>query len=367
MSADRSEPVMRHGPRKQVGSYSARQRCNANPAHQFARRGKVVACSRFAHQRSTKKARALADSGMIMRKVTMVLVCLMLLAPKSTWAQEPYPSRPVRIVVPVRWRRVRYPRPNDGGQALEQVEPARRRGESTRRRRQCRATQVIQADANGYTVLLGNDTLVINPSLYSKPPFDYQQDFTPISRLVYAPNILVANPSAKLNLFRVFVEQAKQRPGTINVASPGNGSPGHLSLELVKQLAEIDVAHVPYRGAAPAVVDVVSGHVPVGLVGIPPTIGHIRSGALIPVAVTASDRMKALSSVPTLREVGLSKFSVNAWMGFLGPARMPRDVVAKIERDSIESMNDPAIQTRLIELGLKPAPVSGAQLAEMMN
>jgi len=303
-----------------------------------------------------------------MRLLMAIIVGAALLSPVTATAEDVYPSRPVRIVVPGaagggfdalarimaqqlsdRWKqRVFVENQGGGGGNI---------GAST----------IIKAEPDGYSVLLGNDTLLINPSLYRVPPFDYKRDFTPISRLVFAPNILAAHPSAQFIDFAEFLERAKAKPGTLNVASPGNGSPGHLSLEIVKQLAAIDVVHVPYRGAGPAVIDLVGGQVPLGMVGIPPTMSHVRSGGLVPLAVTSSERIKALPAVPTLREVGLSKFSVNAWMGFIGPARMPSTLVARLERDSIDILNDPAIQKQLVELGFEPSPASASALADMMD
>ena len=302
-----------------------------------------------------------------MRNSASIFLCLTLLLPTSSFAQDTYPSRPVHIIVPgaagggfdVLARIIAERLKNKWGEPVV-VEDRGGGGGNIG------ANFVLKSDPDGYTILLGNDTELINPSLYRVPPFDYH-DFTPISRLVFAPNILVANPSAHLDSFQDFVNAAKKQPGKINVASPGNGSPGHLSLELIEQLAGIKVNHVPYRGAGPAVVDVVEGQVPVGIAGIPPTMGHIRSGRLVSLAVTSAERMQALPSVPTLREVGLTKFSVNAWMGFLGPAHMPAAVVRKIETDSIAVMNDPEIENKLITLGFQPAPISASGLAEMMQ
>jgi tripartite-type tricarboxylate transporter receptor subunit TctC len=303
-----------------------------------------------------------------MRFLPAVIVGVTLLSPGVGTAQEAYPTRPVRILVPGA--------PGGGFDVLARILAqglSDKWGHRVLVENQgggggnIGASAVIKADPDGYTVLLGNDTLLINPTLYRVPPFDYKRDFTPVSLLVYAPNILAAHPSAGMKNFAEFLAKAKESPGKLNVASPGNGSPGHLSLEIVKQLAGIDVVHVPYRGAGPAVIDLVGGQVPLGMVGIPPTMSHIRSGGLIPLAVTASQRMKALPSVPPLTEVGLSAFSVSQWMGILAPAHMPPELVARLERDTTDVLKDPAVQNKLIELGFEPAPMPAAQFASMMD
>jgi tripartite-type tricarboxylate transporter receptor subunit TctC len=304
-----------------------------------------------------------------MRFVIAAVVGASLLSPPIvSLAQDVYPSRPVRILVPGA--------PGGGFDVLARI-LAQGLSDKWGRRvfvenqagggGNIGASAVIKAEPDGYTVLLGNDTLLINPTLYRVAPFDYKRDFTPVSLLVYAPNILAAHPSSGLNSFTDFVNEATAKPGTLNVASPGNGSPGHLSLEIIKQLASVDIVHVPYRGAGPAVIDLVGGQIQLGMVGIPPVISHLRSGGLVPLAVTATQRMKTLPSVPPLTEVGLSRFSVNQWMGVLAPARMPAELVARLERDTTDVLKDPAVQVKLVELGFEPAPAPASRLAAMMD
>ena len=217
-----------------------------------------------------------------------VALCAISAAPAQVRAQD-FPSRPVRIVVPAapggsfdalarilaqalseRWpqRVIVDNRPGGGGNIG--------------------AGAVAKADPDGTTLLVWNDSLLINPSLFREVPFDPKRDFAPVSLSMYSPNVLAAHPAASLKTFADFLRAARANPGKLNYGSPGNGSPGHLSFEILKRLATLDVVHVPYRGAGPAIIDMVAGQVPLGMVAIPGAIGHIRNGALVGLAVTCA-------------------------------------------------------------------------------
>jgi tripartite-type tricarboxylate transporter receptor subunit TctC len=295
--------------------------------------------------------------------LAVVAVCAASLAQ----AQD-YPSRSVRIVVPAapggsfdalarilahglseRWphRVIVENRPGGGGNIGAGV--------------------VTKAEPDGYTIMVWNDTLLINPSLFKEVPFDPKRDFTPISLSMYTPNVLAAHPSANLKTFADFLAAARATPGKLNYGSPGNGSPGHLSFELLKQLAALDVVHVPYRGAGPAIIDLVAGQIPLGMVAIPGAIGHIGSGRLIGLAVTSRERVKAMPSVPTIAEAGVPNYQINAFHGILGPAGMPPAIVARLEKDITEVLRSPEVNKRLIDLGFEPVAGSGAELAAIIE
>jgi len=229
------------------------------------------------------------------------------------------------------------------------------------------ALAVAKADPDGYTLLVWNDTLLINPALFKEPPFDPKRDFTPVSLSMYSPNVLAAHPSANLKSFADFLRDARANPGKLSYGSPGNGSPGHLSFELLKRLASIDAVHVPYRGAGPAIIDMVSGQIPLGMVAIPGAIGHINNGALIGLAVTSRDRVKALPNVPTIAEAGIPDYQINAFHGILAPPGMPRDVVAKLEQDITAVLKEPTVNQRLIDLGFDPVAGSAADFAAIID
>jgi tripartite-type tricarboxylate transporter receptor subunit TctC len=229
------------------------------------------------------------------------------------------------------------------------------------------APAVAKADPDGYTLLTWNDSLLINPWLFKEVPFDPKKDFTPISLSMYSPNVLAAHPSAGIKTFDEFLKSARAAPGKLNYGSPGNGSPGHLSAEILKQLAMIDVVHVPYRGAGPAIIDLVAGQIPLGMIAIPGAIGHIKSGTLVGLAVTSRERVKAMPTVPTIAEAGVPDYQINAFHGILAPAGTPPAIVAKLERDITEVLKSPAVSQKLIDLGFDPVAGSGAALAAIID
>ena len=229
------------------------------------------------------------------------------------------------------------------------------------------AREVAKSEPDGYTLLTWNDTLLINPSLFKEPPFDPKRDFAPVSLSMYSPNVLAAHPSTGLKTFADFLKAVRANPGKFSYGSPGTGSPGHLSFEILKRLASIDVVHVPYRGAGPAIADLVAGQIPLGMVAIPGAIGHIRSGALVPLAVTSRERVEAIADVPTIAEAGVPDYQVNAFHGFLAPAGTPPAIVAKLEKDITDVLKTPAIRQKLIDLGFDPIAGSAADFAAIID
>lgn len=295
------------------------------------------------------------------------VVFLLLSGALPIQAQD-YPTRPVRIVVPAapggsfdalarilaqglseRWpqRMIVDNRPGGGGNIG--------------------AGAVAKADPDGYTLLTWNDSLLINPWLFKEVPFDPKKDFTPISLSMYSPNVLAAHPSSGIKTFEEFLKAARAAPGKLNYGSPGNGSPGHLSAEILKQLAKIDIVHVPYRGAGPAIIDLVAGQIPLGMVAIPGAIGHVKSGSLVALAVTSSERVKAMPTVPTIAEAGVPDYQINAFHGILAPGGTPPAIVAKLEKDITEVLKSPAVSQKLVDLGFDPVAGSGAALAAIME
>ena len=170
-----------------------------------------------------------------------------------------------------------------------------------------------------------------------------------------------------MKTFDDFLKAARANPGKLSYGSPGNGSPGHLSVEILKRLASIDMVHVPYRGAGPAIIDMVAGQIPLGMVAIPGAIGHIRNGALIPLAVTSSERVKALPEVPTIAEAGVPSYQINAFHGFLAPAGTPKAIIARLEKDITDVLKSPEVNKKLIDLGFDPIAGSAADFAAMID
>ena len=289
------------------------------------------------------------------------------LVPALSTAQD-YPNRPVRIVVPAA----------PGGsldavariiaQQLSEQWPVRvyvdNRGGAAGN---VGAGSVAKADPDGYTLMVWNDTLLINPALFKEVPFDPKRDFTPISLAMYSPNILVAHPSTNFKTFADFVKAARANPGKLSHASPGNGSSGHLSFEILKSLSKLDVLHIPYRSAGPAVIDMVAGQVPLGMVSVPGAISHVKAGALVGLAVTSRERVKALPDVPTIAEAGVSDYQISAFHGVFGPPGMPSAIVARLEKDIGAAWASPDVQKKLIDLGFDPVAGAGADLAKIID
>ncbi len=204
------------------------------------------------------------------------------------------------------------------------------------------AELVANAAADGYTLLMAASAqLAVNPSVYPKLPFDPVKSFSPISLIGSVPNMLVANPSLPVHTFKEFITFAKARPGQLNYATAGSGSTAHLSVELLKLETGIDLVHVPYRGATPATIDVISGQVPLMMSGIPNVLGQVKAGKLRALGITGAKRSQAAPDIPTFAET-IPKFEAIVWYGLLAPAGTPSDIIEKLNEEvlNILRMND---------------------------
>ena len=190
---------------------------------------------------------------------------------------------------------------------------------------------VAKAPHDGYTLLMGTvGTHAINPSLYAKMPYDHVKDFAPVILVAGVPNVLVVNPSVPAHSVQELIALAKANPGKLNFASSGNGTSIHLSGELFKTMTGTQITHVPYKGSAPALTDLIGGQVQLMFDNLPSSLAFIKAGKLRALAVTSSTRSAALPDVPTLAESGLPGFEASSWFGVLAPAGTPREVVVKL-------------------------------------
>ena len=214
---------------------------------------------------------------------------------------------------------------------------------------------VAKAPADGYTLIMGNaGSHGINAAVYTKLPYDIQRDFAPVSQIAVAPNIFIVNPSVPAKTIQEFIAYAKTKPGQLNYASGGNGSSSHMSMELLKTMAGIDVAHVPYKGSTPALTDLIGGQASIMSVNLPPAVPHVKSGRLRALAVTTKTRSPLLPDVPTVAESGLPDFETVAWFGVLAPAATPKDVVARLSAEIAKIAKSPEMRERLSALGAEP-------------
>jgi tripartite-type tricarboxylate transporter receptor subunit TctC len=215
------------------------------------------------------------------------------------------------------------------------------------------AEQVVRAAPDGYTLLMGTSAvLVVNPAIMEKLPYDPLNDFTYIGPVFRNPLIIVANEKAPFKTLKDLVDAAKKEPGKLNWGYPGAGTTQHLTGELFKQVAGVDIQGVMYKGSAQAVQDLLGDQIPLSVDGIGPNLPHIKSGKLRALASTGSIRASQLPDVPTVAEQGYPGFSGEGWGGVVVTKGVPNDIVAKVSRDLAKVMNDPAVQQRLTVAGL---------------
>ena len=213
---------------------------------------------------------------------------------------------------------------------------------------------VARAAADGYTLMFGNSSLPISVSLYDKLSFDVLKDFTPVSLVAMTPSVLVVHPSLPVRSIKDLVALAKKQPNKLNFASGGVGNTMHLAAALLDSMAGIQMTHVPYKGAGPAIVDVIAGQCDMVFVNIAPVLGHIRAGKAVPIAVTSKTRSTVLPEVPTVAESGMPGYESITWYGFLGPAGLPREVVTKLNAAIVSAVAGKDLRERYIALGAEP-------------
>jgi tripartite-type tricarboxylate transporter receptor subunit TctC len=229
------------------------------------------------------------------------------------------------------------------------------------------ADQVAKSPGDGYTLLMGTvGTHGINRALYSKLAYDPIKDFAPITLVAGVPNVMVVNAEKaaanKITNVKEFIQYAKANPGKMNMASSGNGTSIHLAGELFKSQTGTFMAHIPYRGSGPALLDLVGGNMDVMFDNLPSAMPLIKSGKLTSLAVTSSQRSAALPDLPTIEEAaGLKGFEASSWFGLLAPAGTPADVVSRIQQEVAKSLASPAMKERLATLGAIPSGNTPAQ------
>ncbi|HSC23056.1 MAG TPA: tripartite tricarboxylate transporter substrate binding protein [Casimicrobiaceae bacterium] len=214
------------------------------------------------------------------------------------------------------------------------------------------ADLVAKAAPDGYTLVMGTvGTHAINPNLYAKMPYDHVKDFAPVILVAGVPNVLVVNPSLPVHSVKELIDYAKANPGKLNFASSGNGTSIHLSGELFKTMAGVQMTHVPYKGSAPALSDLMGGQVQLMFDNLPSSLGLIKAGKLRALAVTSASRAAALPDVPTIAESGLPGFEASSWFGILAPAGTPHEVVAKLNGAVAAWLATPEAKEKLLAQG----------------
>ena len=229
-------------------------------------------------------------------------------------------------------------------------------------------SQDLQRSApDGHTLMITATHHVINPSMRKTLPYDTKVDFTPLAMIAVVPNVLVVSPAFAPASVADLIRAAKDKPGSISFGSTGIGGANHLSGELFKAMAGVDMVHVPYKGAAPALNDLLGGQIPVMFDSVPGVLAHIRSGKLRALGVTTRGRVASLPDVPTIDEAGVRGFEATAWFGMYGPRAMPPELTARIHRDTADVLAQAAIREKFAKMGADPGASSQPAFAQFVD
>jgi tripartite-type tricarboxylate transporter receptor subunit TctC len=284
--------------------------------------------------------------------VALLGAAVMAAAPLAAFGQA-YPAKPVTIIVP--WPPggpsdiAARPLAKGLSEQMKQSFIVDNRGGAGGN---IGTAMVAKAAPDGYTLLVTSSApIVINPSLYKQMPFDPPKDLAPITNLLRVPLILVVNSSVPAKNLQELIAYIKAQNGKAQFASSGNGTPQHLTAELFRASATLDMVHVPYKGSAPAITDLIGGHVPIMFDSAIAILPHIKSGKVRAIAITSAKRSAILPDVPTFGEAGMKGFESYAWYGFFAPAKTPKDIVDKLNAEALKVMKQPEWQKILADTG----------------
>ncbi len=290
------------------------------------------------------------------------------IAAASALAQAPYPAKPVRMVVPSSAgggtdivARIVAPRLSE--RLGQQVVIDNRPGAGTMIGNEL----VARAVGDGYTILMGLSTLATNPIMHKKVPYNALTDFAPITLVLSAPNVLVVHPSLPVKTVKELIAFAKARPGQVNYGSAGLGTNPHLGMELFLSMAGLTMTHIPYKGSAPAMIDLISGQVVTMTATMLTGMPHIRTGRLRPLGITGSQRNAALPDVPTVAEAGVPGYETVLWYGALAPATTSKDIVARLHRDLTAVLRSAEVKERFAADGGEAVGNSSEEFASYIR
>ena len=228
--------------------------------------------------------------------------------------------------------------------------------------------EAARAAPDGYTIFMTTSGInAINPALYSKMPFDPNKDLAPVSALVSLNNVLVVHPSVAAKSVTEIIAMAKAQPGKMTYASSGSGTSIHMSGEMFKHLAKVDILHIPYKGSSPALIDMLGGQVMMMFDNVPSALPHIKSGKLRALATTGAKRDATLPDLPTIAEAGVPGYESGVWFGLLVPAGTPRDIVAKLNTEAVKGTKSPEFVKRMTDLGYNIIGSTPEQMTEMLK
>ena len=226
---------------------------------------------------------------------------------------------------------------------------------------------VAKAIPDGYTIMLTSVSFAINAGMRKQLPFDPVRDFATITQVARVPQIMVVNPAVPATTLAEFIALAKAKPGQLNYASAGTGSSTHLAMELFMDMTGTKLNHVPYKGTAPGLTDVIAGHVQITFDAIPPTLPHVKSGRVRALAIGGTQRFPTLPDVPTLAEAGLPNYTFQSWFGIFAPARTPEAVVRTLNRELVRIIALPETRKAFVELGIEPVGTSPEEFGKYLR
>ena len=229
------------------------------------------------------------------------------------------------------------------------------------------AELVARAAPDGYTFYVCAITSAINVSLFPKLPFDFAKDFEPVALFANVPNILVVHPSVPAKTVKELIDYARAQPGKLSYASSGAGTSIHLSAELFKMLAKVDMVHIPYKGSGPAMTDMIGGQVQVMFDNMPSALPHVKAGKLRALAVTSAQRSPSAADVPTMKEAGVAGFDVQSWFGLVAPKGTPKEIITRVNAEAVKALGSADVKERFMDLGAVPGPMSPEAFGEYIR
>ena len=292
-----------------------------------------------------------------MSRLISLAICAALACCTVAAVAQSYPSKPIRLVVPFTPGGSTDILARLVGQKLgeafgQQVIIDNRPGAGGN----IGVEMVANSPPDGYTLVMGHiGTFGVNPTLYPKLPYDPIKDFAPITLFAKVANMLVVNPVLPVKSVKELIALAKAKPGALNYGSAGNGSAAHLAIEYFKLLTKTDIQHIPYKGTAPMVTDLIAGQISLTITGVPPLLPHVKSGKLRALAVGTGQRLTLLPELPTIAEAGVSGFEATQWYGLLAPAATPREIVMRLNAEIIKALQRPDVRERLASEASQPA------------
>ena len=290
-----------------------------------------------------------------MKNILKLSLSILVLIFAATANAQPFPTKPIKIIVPFPaggtvdfFARVISTKLSEAlGQSVLVENRAGAGGNIA-------AEAVAKAAPDGYTLLMGSEIIAINTSLYSKIGYDPVKDLAPITLVGTVPNILIVHPGLPVNSVNDLIALAKKTPGKISFASTGQGTSTHLSSELFKLMANVDMLHVPYKGGPPAIADLISGQVNMMFINMPTGIAHVRSGKAKIIAVSSIKRVPQLPDVPTVDQAGVKGFETSAWSGLYAPAGTPVDIINRLNAEVVKILKQPSVKDQLMAQGAEP-------------